>query len=64
MILPGVNAMTRALVLFVTLLAAACAAPADNLASIKGPLVPLNPSHWQPTQAEMATLAARVEADK
>ena len=53
--------MRRLLPLVLALAAAACASPLDNLASIKGPLVPLNPSRWQPAPAELAALAARVE---
>ena len=53
--------MRRLIPFLLALAAAACAAPPDNLASISGPLVPLNPSRWQPTQADLALLAARAE---
>lgn len=57
--------MRRLFPLMFTLAAAACAAaPADNLASIKGPLVPLNPSRWQPSPADLAVVAARIEAPR
>lgn len=41
---------------------AACGGKPNGLAAVTGPLVPLNPAHWQPTPAEMAALSARVEA--
>lgn len=52
--------MKFALVLIVLAFAAAGCASHHELAQCDGPLEALNASHWQPTQAELDALSARL----
>lgn len=55
--------LPRVAIVALALLASGCA-ETHKLAACHGPLVALNPSHWQPTAADMAALDKLCPEDK
>lgn len=53
--------MRPMIALALALLASGCAAQHELATCCAGPLVPLNPSHWQPTPEELTAMAKATE---